>query len=350
MSHLLDSTLALQDVRLDITDVYVFRGRVGTVFVLSVNNSVGRSDKQDGFRPDAHYDFRIDLNGDAIEDRTFRVIFGPQDADRGQALQLALLKGVDAREHSADGTLLAWGSTDRIVNGARGIQLWAGLAAEPFYVEPTVLQAIRTAVQTGRKVDLSRWQPSVAVNAFAGTSVYAIVLEVPDGFFADLVNAARLIGFWATTTLNSDSGDWRPINRMGLPMIQTIFTPPDSERASDYNTTHPSADLATYGELFATLVANVVAAHGTAEDPAAYGGAVARLILPDVLPYRIGSAANFSFAVFNGRALTDNAPEVMFSIVTNCAVSDGLSHRHTRGSTTAQFPYLAATPLKGSAS
>src|SRR5215510_2306144 len=134
MSHLLDSTLALQDLRLDITDVYVFRGRVGTVLVLGVNNSAGRADKPDGFRPDAHYDFRIDLNGDAIEDRTFRVMFGPPDAERGQALQLSLLKGAEARDHSADGTLLAWGSTGRIVNGAGGLQLWAGLAADPFYV------------------------------------------------------------------------------------------------------------------------------------------------------------------------------------------------------------------------
>jgi hypothetical protein len=340
MSHLLDSTLALQDVRLDITDVYVFRGRLGTVFVLCVNNSAGRADRLEGFSPGAHYDFRVDLNGDAIEDRTFRVTFGQPDADRGQALQLSVLQGPEARRHSAAGSPLAWGSTGTLINGDGGLHLWAGLAAEPFYIEPTVLEAIRNAVQTGSKVDLSTWLPSGAVNAFAGTSVYAIVLELPDSFFAGLVNAARLIGFWATTTLNTDSGGWRPINRMGLPMVQTIFNPPESERASEYNTTHPADDQANYGELFAALVARVVAAHGTVEDPAAYGAAVARLILPDVLPYSIGSAANFSFALINGRALTDNAPEVMFSIVTNCALSDGLTGRHTRGSTTARFPYL----------
>ena len=36
MSHHLDSPLARQDVRLDITDLYVFRGEIGTVFVMPV--------------------------------------------------------------------------------------------------------------------------------------------------------------------------------------------------------------------------------------------------------------------------------------------------------------------------
>jgi len=44
MSNHLDSPLARQDTRLDITDVYLFRGTAGTVFVMNVNSSVaGRS-------------------------------------------------------------------------------------------------------------------------------------------------------------------------------------------------------------------------------------------------------------------------------------------------------------------
>lgn len=341
MSHFLDSDLARQDARLNITDVYVFRGRTGTVFVMSLNISAGGATTLPGFCPHAHYDFRIDLNGDAVEDRTFRVSFGQLGSDQRQPVDLRILKGQEARDHTMAGTLLAWGSTGTVVTGAGGLRLWAGIAAEPFYVEPTVLAAIRAAVRAGRKVDLSKWRPNGAVNALAGTSVYAIVLELPDSFFAGLVNAMRLIGFWGTTTLGTDSGGWRPINRMGLPMVQTIFNPPEDKRTSEYNTTHPADDQANYGELFTDLVARVVSAHGTADDPDAYGAAVARLILPDILPYRIGSAANFSFAVLNGRGLTDNAPEVMFSIVTNCALSDGLTKRHTAGSPLAEFPYLS---------
>jgi hypothetical protein len=123
-------------------------------------------------------------------------------------------------------------------------------------------------------------------------------------------------------------------------MIQPIFNPDDSQRASDYNTTQPADDRANYGELIAGLVSGVVSAHGTTEDAPAYGNAVAELLLPGVLPYRIGTPASYGFAARNGRALTDNAPEVMFSLVTNSALSDGLTKRHATGTPRDEFPYV----------
>jgi hypothetical protein len=344
MSHYLDSGLAQQDVRLDITDVYIFRGQVGTVFVMSVNSSAAGSDTPSGFHPHAHYDFCIDVDADVMEDVIHRVTFGEPDESGRQPLELRRLQGAEVREHTASGSLVGWGSTETVVHGGDGPLLWAGLAAESFYVEPTVLDAVRRAVRFGRRVDLGSWQPRRAVNAFAGTSVYAIVLEVPDRAFDGLVGPQRQIGFWGTTTMATDTGGWRPINRMGLPMVQSIFIPPDDERASDYNSTHPSEDWSNYGDLLARLVARVVAAHGTADDPQAYGATVARMLLPDVLPYHIGSAAIYSFASRNGRGLTDNTPEVMFSLVTNHALSAGLSKRHAAGRPRPTFPYVSPPP------
>src|SRR5215510_7985932 len=106
MSHYLDSGLAQQDVRLDITDVYVFRGQVGTVFVMCVNSSAAGSDTPSGFRPNAHYDFRIDVDGDVVEDVIHRVTFGEPDESGRQPLELRRLVGVDAREHTASGALV----------------------------------------------------------------------------------------------------------------------------------------------------------------------------------------------------------------------------------------------------
>ena len=51
--------------------------------------------------------------------------------------------------------------------------------------------------------------------------------------------------------------------------------------------------------------------------------AVARQLLPDVLPYVIGTPATYSFAGFNGRTLADNAPETMMSLVSGTAVPPG---------------------------
>jgi hypothetical protein len=337
MSHLLDSSLARQDARLDITDVYVFGGNLGTVFVMGVNNSASGIDSPPGFCPTAHYDFRVDLNADAVEEYTFRVVFGEAESGRSQPLELRLLAGHAARDHNAYGDLLAWGPVDADVSGAHGLRLWAGVAAEPFYVDTAILEAVRRAVHAESPVDLSAWPPKPAVNAFAGTSVCAIVLELPNSVLGE---ADSVIGVWGTTTLRTLAGGWRPINRMGLPMVQTIFNPPDDERASEYNTTEPVDDVANYGELFTQLVARVVAAQGTVDDPRAYGATVVERILPDMLRYRIGSSASFSFAGFNGRGLTDNAPEVMFSLVTNSAIPGGLTRRQAAASPLVEFPYL----------
>jgi hypothetical protein len=344
VSHYLDSALAYEDVRLDITDVYLFRGDVGTVFVMCVNSSAAGSNTPGGFRSGAHYDFRIDVDGDDVEDLIYRVTFGPVDDAGRQPLELHRLSGSVVSDHTADSSLQAWGSTESVVAGSQGLAVWAGLAAESFYVEPTVLEAIRRAVRFGRRVELGDWQPRRAVNAFAGTSVYAIVIEVPDVALEPVLGPRHQIGFWGTTTLATESGGWRPINRMGLPMVQSIFNPFDCQRADDYNTTHPVDDWANYGELFASLVAGVVAAHGTADAPNAYGLTVARMLLPDILRYRVGSPASYSFACRNGRGLTDNAPEVMFSLVTNRALSDGLGKRHAAGAPRPHFPYVPRPP------
>jgi hypothetical protein len=344
MSHYLDSALACQDVRLDITDVYLFRGEVGTVFVMCVNSSAAGSNTPVGFHPGAHYDFRVDLNGDNVEEVIYRVTFGPDDESGRQPLELHRLSGDAVREQTSAGSLQAWGRSETTVAGSRGLFVWAGLAAESFYVEPTVLEAIRRAVRFGRKVELGDWQPRRAVNAFAGTSVYAIVLEISDSALEALLGPHQHIGFWGTTTLATDVGTWRPINRMGLPMVQSIFNPSDGDRACDYNTTPPVDDWANYGELFTSLVAGVVAAHGTADDAMAYGATVARMLLPDILRYQVGSPASYSFASRNGRGLTDNAPEVMFSLVTNRALSDGLGKRHAAGVPRRQFPYVPPPP------
>ena len=89
MSHHLDSPLAREDTRLDITDVYLFRGTMGTVFVMNVNSSIAGQMYPGRFHPEALYEFKVDTDGDAMEDVTFRVSFGHDEADGRQAYQVA---------------------------------------------------------------------------------------------------------------------------------------------------------------------------------------------------------------------------------------------------------------------
>ena len=339
MSHHLDSPLARQDTRLDVTDVYLFRGTAGTVFVMNVNSSVADRKYPEQFHPEALYEFKVDTDQDAVEDITFRISFGHGESDGRQALVLRRLDGHEARDRSAEGVILAQGYTGDQIKSEGGARVWAGIAGEPFYIEPTVLGAIRKAVANGLAVDLTGWNKDKAVNAFANTTVSSIVLELQDRAFP-----ATKIGFWGVTVLATDAGGWRQINRAGLPMIQPIFNPDDSERSSAYNTTQPKDDRAIYGPIISKLVAGAVAAMGTSADPEAYGQTVADLCFPDILRYEVGTSAIFGFARRNGRALSDNAPEVMFSIVTNAALSDGLGPHTATGTLRHDFPYVARPP------
>ena len=72
MSHHLDSPLARQDIRLDITDLYVFRGEIGTVFAINVCHSIFGEIPTPGYHPEGRYEFKVDLDSDAVEDLTYR--------------------------------------------------------------------------------------------------------------------------------------------------------------------------------------------------------------------------------------------------------------------------------------
>ena len=96
MSHHLDSPQARADVRLDITDYYVFRGQTGTVFAVNVDPSIAGPDAPRGFHPEARYEVCIDADHDQIPELTYRLAFGPADQAGRQAVELRRLTGQDA--------------------------------------------------------------------------------------------------------------------------------------------------------------------------------------------------------------------------------------------------------------
>ena len=104
MSHHLDSPIARQDIRLDITDLYVFRGETGTVFVIDVCHSIFGPIPAPGYHPEGMYEFKIDLDGDAIEDITYRIQFDERDAQREQRFALRCIRGADAVDPHAPGS------------------------------------------------------------------------------------------------------------------------------------------------------------------------------------------------------------------------------------------------------
>ncbi len=342
MSHHLDSPIARQDVRLDITDLYVFDGQTGTVFVINVCHSLGNPPVP-GYHPEGMYEFKIDLNGDAVEDLTYRFVFAERDAEGRQSFVLTRLTGAGAADPFAAGRTIASGSADETVIGDHGVRAWTGRAGDPFWIEPDVLHAVGHAFQDGTKVQLGDWTPDRATNLFAGHTVHAIVLEVPGDQLESTASDGR-IGAWAVASLRTDAGGWRSINRVGLPMIHPLFTQYNEDLGNQLDAGDPADDFATYGETVISEVAGVVGAYGTAADSRAYAERVAHMFLPNVQPDRVGTPAAFGFAERNGRSLTDNAPDVMFTIASYTPIRLGIGKESIVSKPQTEFPYVPHVP------
>lgn len=342
MSHHLDSPIARQDIRLDITDLYVFRGQTGTAFVINVCHSIFGPIPAPGYHPEGMYEFKIDLNGDAIEDVTYRFTFDERDKQGQQRYHVRCIRGKDAVDPHAQGSLIAAGTTGEKVSTASGVRVWAAKAGDPFWIEPDVLHAVGHAFQDGTTVNLCGWDPSNANNLFAGHTVYSIVLEVPDNELLGGSSGSRRMGVWAVATLATDAGGWRSINRVGLPMIPPLFTQYNEDLGNRLNAGCPADDFERYGEAITKSIAAVVRAYGTAEDPEAYAETLAHRLFPNILPYEVGTPAVFGFGVWNGRSLIDNAPDVMFSIAANTPIRLGIGKESVTSKPSATFPYVPA--------
>src|SRR5271154_4223200 len=124
MSHHLDSPLARADVRLDITDLYVFAGQSGTVFIMNVCTSLAGEIPTPGFHPEALYEFKIDIDDDAVEDLTLRFRFDDRDSAGLQRYTLTRLTSVDAADPHASGTTVATGVTETALITKAGVRVW----------------------------------------------------------------------------------------------------------------------------------------------------------------------------------------------------------------------------------
>ena len=337
MSHHLDSPLARRDPRLNITDQYVFDDRDATVLVLNTRTSLGGDAVPMGFHDEGRYEFRVHCDGAARENLTFRFTFDAQSSGV-QSYRMVRLEGDAAADDAGAGPEIARGRTGMTVDAPDGVQVWAGRARDPFYLDLDQLAAMNQLIIHGRSADITGFLPGKATNTFAGATVNSIVLRIPHS--DPLLFGDREIRVWSTTKLATDSGGWRQIGRAGLPMIWPVFRDPESEAASRANETHPADDWANYGKTIRDLISDAVRRLGTTARPDGYALEVAQRIIPDSLRYQIGTPATFGFTDFNGRHLVDNAPEVMFSLATNSAVSTGLPPRATEDTRQATFPYV----------
>ncbi|MEO9483128.1 MAG: DUF4331 family protein [Ekhidna sp.] len=188
----------------DITDYYAFESPSNASNYVFVCNVAGLS-SETSFSDDVMYEFNIDGNGDNVEDQLIQVYF-----ENGQAITYGVV--------SADGQT---GLNSQIVTGsnrvatdvsasvsAGGVQLFAGLRDDPFFMDffqfvdivngvgASLSDNTNTGVYDANRdsdPNMDGVQPypaafragSEAVDAFAGTNVLSVVVEVPKSAIND---------------------------------------------------------------------------------------------------------------------------------------------------------------------
>jgi hypothetical protein len=302
------------DTRLDITDVYAFQSPSNpnnTVLIMGVNPLAGVLN--DGtFRSGAAYDFKIDSNGDAKEDLTYRIRFSKPNKS---LIQTVTIRREGREDDDDDDKPLARGKTGQNISIPGGGMLRAGVFDDPFFFDLNAFLGVNFC-------------PSgVGTDFFQGLNISAIVLEVPSSWLG-----GSNIGVWGRTVLKG-----KQIDRMGRPAINTVFIPnnpfePSGSEPSQknaFNAGVPKKDQKKFrGEVVDTLEIFYGAGSPTAQ-------ALADFLLPDILTIDTSSATSFP----NGRGLADDVIDIELGLVTKGAVTSDCVGNDS--AFTANFPYLA---------
>ena len=216
MSHHFDSPTGREDPRLNLCDLFVFAGPDGsTVLVMTVNPDAGLSSPT-GLRDEGLYEFKVDTDGDAREDVSFRLVV--TDEEDGRQRAEVRREAGEASRGGTGGRRLGSGVTGEVFSLEGGGRAWFGVAADPFVGNGPALRAFVEALAAD-KADFMPFERRVDI--FANRDVTAIVLEVPSGQIG-----AGHVGVWACISLHGHASQ-RQVARAAWPLMKHLFVRDD---------------------------------------------------------------------------------------------------------------------------
>ena len=207
-----DSALLAADQAADIADVYSFRSPANpntVVLVMTVSGFIPPSEARTTFfDPNVLYQWKIDNDGDAIEDLVIQA--SVRGSGRRQEMRFRVVDRVKHREdheenehdenddHAEDDdhaavrrlkipTVRVTTGRTPIIAARHGIKAFAGVRDDPFFFDLAQFQK----VVGGMAMSFN----NPGTDAFAGTNVLAIVIELP----SSMLRGTKL-GVWGTTS------------------------------------------------------------------------------------------------------------------------------------------------------
>jgi hypothetical protein len=196
--------------RMDMTDVYAFPGTGADRIALVMNSRAFLTPAQTAgasFDQDLLYQFKIDNDGDAIEDKVIQVAFTGTGANQKVKVYGPLDPPVlgSMMNTVADVTPTLSGSINTVLGTAGAMQVFAGPRDDPFFID---LEAAFCILPDRRPVTGPLSQPcqlaggaafrpvGQAQNYVAGFNVLSIVIELPESQLTAGGNAR--VGIWGT--------------------------------------------------------------------------------------------------------------------------------------------------------
>ena len=192
--------------RMDINDVYAFPGSTADRIALIMTTSSPIAGQNASFDPNLLYQIKIDNGGDAQEDLVFQMTF---NTGQGSAQRVRVVGPVAPTIPGTQNVLV---NTKAAVEGPvatnlgsdTGIQVFAGLRADPFFIDLeqffNILPDRRpsTGALSGPAVSCNCGFRNPGVDLLRPFNALAIVIELPKSQLVSSTAADAKFGVWAT--------------------------------------------------------------------------------------------------------------------------------------------------------
>jgi len=192
--------------RMDINDVYAFPGSSADRVALVLTTSSPIAGQNASFDPNLLYQIKIDNGGDANEDLVFQITL---NGGTGAAQQVRVVGPVAPTTVGTANTLVnsssvVAGAVNSILGSPTGVQVFAGLRADPFFIDLEQFFNIipdrrpSTGALSGPSTPCNCTFRNPGVDLLRSFNALAIVIELPKSQLLSSIAADAKFGVWAT--------------------------------------------------------------------------------------------------------------------------------------------------------
>jgi hypothetical protein len=325
-SHHFESDLAKTHPQYDLTDMFVFdaKSRNYTTFMMNVNPTTGTTGNA-AFGDKGVYSFHIAKDKQVSEGgmtitahlNAGKMVFGLSDGANPAV--------------GTKGKMFGEASVGKKAKFKNGIRVWSGAARDTFVGNSEGIIGFMTKLLGKGEFDLSTFDKGV--DLFKDFQSSVIVVEVPNKMLPK-----NIYVYASSAMYNKDQ--WVQVNRLANPLLTHMFMANNPMEVSEHIQHRPDFD-STRAYAVSGTVLRAVTLDNKKSNPVAYADSVAAKLLPDMIPYNVGSKAVYSFDKINGRKPTDDAMDAVLSIFVGRKITDNANtfDRHPK-----DFPYVK--PIK----